>query len=994
MKYRYTAAILIVVAVSWAFSAIAAPTSTTVQNLFITGLKNGSIPCLNINGTGFVATTSCSGGSGSFAGTGTIGIFPQFTATSTIGNTDIQLNSSGTISPTDNIGFLINGYPYDTLQSPSQSGQPITINGGNGNRNSAVYSGGNVYIKGGTSYGNGTPGYVWIFTGGNDPNNPQIPGGAELDTSLLTSNAIFQFPNFGGTFALVNATQTFSGTVINGQATTTKLSITSLSSSGNPCLVVGTGGAVSTSTCGSGGSGGLATSTNGSYASGNLFYAINSSTAEANDKLSFSTSTGILAAPSSTFTGQVLVPNGAAASPGFAFTNSTNTGFTNAVGGNARLTIVTGGVNTLYLDSGNNQIVMKSTNKFGWASGDAAASNIDTGISRDSTAGSGVFDFGTGAANNASGTLNAASSTFSNAVTLNNLTFSAAGTQGCQTGLQALGTGSGGKVFCYNLPNTGNWAGTWQGVNSSTFYLASNPAGYLNAALTSFNGSTSSTQNFGVVGTGNVTTTVATSGGNSTTTVSLTGVIGSANGGTATTTALGSCAFLNTCGSGGGVASTSPFTVGNLVVVSSSGALATISSSTYITTSTNNFGGLTNASITAVAPITWSASSVIGFNTSTALTLSGLYTFNGGVVHNSTTTNNSSTILAGSVSSTESSALILAASNGVWGSYGGASACAAGNAVTTITAVGGTTCAAFGSSNVSTSTANTWTALQTFNGGLTANSTTTNNSTTLLIGAVAIGTSTTNGALNIVGQTNAQSVSSTNLQASGNTTLATATIANSLTLPTTAGCGQTASGTFCYDTSNSAGTLVSGGENATGTIPRNLFIKSLAAWSNGGTLASDTITSAQASNTQQAYQTTYTIPANFLTLNKTLCVTIGMQFNTSSTDAFTLAFQMRKAGSATTTLAANSGGNTPIVNKISGVATTYCLTALSAPSSTAPIVTTEMNPGAGAITMNAIAQPVTIDTTSAQILQVGALYANNTVTATSSLIYMQVQEEN
>lgn len=31
----------------------------------------------------------------------------------------------------------------------------------------------------------------------------------------------------------------------------------------------------------------------------------------------------------------------------------------------------------------------------------------------------------------------------------------------------------------FNATNTGNWAGTWQGVNSSTFYLASNPSAYI-----------------------------------------------------------------------------------------------------------------------------------------------------------------------------------------------------------------------------------------------------------------------------------------------------------------------------------------------------------------------------------------------------------------------------------------------------------------------------------------------------------------------------------
>ena len=44
---------------------------------------------------------------------------------------------------------------------------------------------------------------------------------------------------------------------------------------------------------------------------------------------------------------------------------------------------------------------------------------------------------------------------------------------------------SGSQLY-FALVNSGNWAGTWQGVNSSTFYLASNPSNYLtgNQAIT------------------------------------------------------------------------------------------------------------------------------------------------------------------------------------------------------------------------------------------------------------------------------------------------------------------------------------------------------------------------------------------------------------------------------------------------------------------------------------------------------------------------------
>lgn len=96
---------------------------------------------------------------------------------------------------------------------------------------------------------------------------------------------------------------------------------------------------------------------------------------------------------------------------------------------------------------------------------------------------------------------------------------------------------------------------------------------YLTSGVTSFNGSIN-TVNYNTLGTGNVTTSVATSGGNTTTTVSITGVIPSANGGTATTTALGTCAFLSTCGGTGSgnlfVAPTSSVLANNVVAFQSS----------------------------------------------------------------------------------------------------------------------------------------------------------------------------------------------------------------------------------------------------------------------------------------------------------------------------------------------------------------------------------------------------------------------------------------
>ena len=134
--------------------------------------------------------------------------------------------------------------------------------------------------------------------------------------------------------------------------------------------------------------------------------------------------------------------------------------------------------------------------------------------------------------------------------------------------------------------------------------------------------------------------------------------------------------FGSSGGASGGLASTTPFVIGDLAVVSSSGALSTIPTSTYYL-STNPSGFITFAS-------------------------SGIWT--SAITHTATTTFASSTILSGSVSSTEANALLYANASGILGSYGGSS-CGIGNAVSSISATGVATCSSFlGSYTVSAGT--------------------------------------------------------------------------------------------------------------------------------------------------------------------------------------------------------------------------------------------------------------------------------------------------
>jgi hypothetical protein len=185
--------------------------------------------------------------------------------------------------------------------------------------------------------------------------------------------------------------------------------------------------------------------------------------------------------------------------------------------------------------------------------------------------------------------------------------------------------------------------------------------------VSTFNNS-SGTVNYADVGTGNVTTTKAVSGGNTTTTFSITGVIPAANGGTATTTALGSNAFTSTpipttfvsMLNGGSGAVTYNVNAGTGIAVTTS------TTSSTVTLNINNgsvqncaTGQLVNGlSATGTIACTVTINSIGGVSTGTIL-LSGT-----GGIRISTTTN-------------------------------------------TITISG-----------VSTSTANTWTAPQTFSGGV------------------------------------------------------------------------------------------------------------------------------------------------------------------------------------------------------------------------------------------------------------------------------------
>ena len=105
-------------------------------------------------------------------------------------------------------------------------------------------------------------------------------------------------------------------------------------------------------------------------------------------------------------------------------------------------------------------------------------------------------------------------------------------------GIQVSATGTIGL----SIPLSTAYGGTatTTALGSNAFNSTAIPTTY----VSTYNG-VSGAVTHSVIGSGNVTSSNATSGSNTTTTLSITGIIGASNGGTATTTALGSYAFLS-----------------------------------------------------------------------------------------------------------------------------------------------------------------------------------------------------------------------------------------------------------------------------------------------------------------------------------------------------------------------------------------------------------------------------------------------------------------
>ena len=269
-----------------------------------------------------------------------------------------------------------------------------------------------------------------------------------------------------------------------------------------------------------------------------------------------------------------------------------------------------------------------------------------------------------------------------------------------------------GLTTTVTLVNTGNWAGTWQGVNSTTFYLASNPSGYITTSSITFNASGTATGNI---------FTLATSTGSGKYTIA-------ANGSTITLTIPSNVGFFtndaNYLTANQSISLTGPVTGSGATTIATTIVsplnLATINASTSVLTNVSS----TNANITNLydvnnnkyqtssvtsAPISGNGTAGSAITCATCLTTSSGYSTSTGA---NPTTN-----------------VDLSTHNGTANTFMRSDAAPA----------------------LSQSISPTWTGAHTFNATTTFNAVLINNSSTQLIGpSVAIGTSTYNGIINTV----------------------------------------------------------------------------------------------------------------------------------------------------------------------------------------------------------------------------------------------------
>lgn len=219
----------------------------------------------------------------------------------------------------------------------------------------------------------------------------------------------------------------------------------------------------------------------------------------------------------------------------------------------------------------------------------------------------------------------------------------------------------------------------------------------------------------------------------------------------------------------------------------------------------------------------------------------------------------------------------------------------------------------------------------------------------------------------------------TDIESGDFSALATATFK----VPIFAGAAPTANGAVAFDSTRE--TYLAGGHGTIkGVFPRVLSVQ----YSNTDQLAAQTV-----SNTETAFATQFALPANYLTANRLLRISAMFEYTTPGTAASQLIkLRLQKAGPTNTNLYQMGAAVTQTVSQTRSGGFQWLIQGTAAAGAAVAVdVGTLINMNNNTY-VNGLAQPITVDTASAQTIQITNTFGTNTTGNTINLRELIIEE--
>lgn len=211
----------------------------------------------------------------------------------------------------------------------------------------------------------------------------------------------------------------------------------------------------------------------------------------------------------------------------------------------------------------------------------------------------------------------------------------------------------------------------------------------------------------------------------------------------------------------------------------------------------------------------------------------------------------------------------------------------------------------------------------------------------------------------------------------------------SLVIPKSGGAAPTADGQLAFDTTKDAwafgGSVGASGTNTTGYMPRFFSFQGPSSTLDAGTITT----------TETAYSISYTLPANFFAVGKTLIVVASIQDVAPATVAGrVLKMRLQKTGPVNVNLTTTASASMTVssTRSVPMLIMVRCVT--TGATGTVDVIPIGFLNSASSVVPQTVVQPVTIDTTVAQTLQFTITFAAGTAGNTTQLRALMVGELN